>query len=108
MVLNSQDGNPNRLPVNRKFFFRVMKARKSIAEDISHKIRSFLITGRRQQQEKDKGRGLVDEYENGGTVVPFSIVDDVIRKDYMESEMTQTHTIYLLNPRLPTSFLSPK
>lgn len=98
MVLNSPgSGVPNRLPVSRKFFFRVIKARKNLAEDISGRIRSWLIAGRKKQEQAEKvGAGASPSTD---TAVPYSIVDDVIRKDYLESEMTQTHTIYLLNPK---------
>jgi len=97
MVLNHKDGSSHRLPLNRKFFFRVLKARKSLSDAVNERIRSLLIESRRKQNAKvEEG---VDDSGSGGLIVPYTVVDDLIRKDYMESEMTQTHTIYLLNPK---------
>jgi hypothetical protein len=96
MVLNSKVGTSNRLPLSRKFFFRVMKAPKGLSESVSNRIKSWLMDGKKSAASQDQGR---DETAETGSAVPISIIDDLIRKDYMESEMTQTHTIYLLNPK---------
>jgi hypothetical protein len=96
MVLNAKVGSSNRLPLSRKFFFRVMKAQKGLAESISNRVKSWLMDGKKSAASKDQGR---EETLDTGSAVPIRIVDDLIRKDYMESEVTQTHTIYLLNPK---------
>jgi hypothetical protein len=96
MVLNSKVGTSNRLPLSRKFFFRVMKAPKGLSDSISNRVRSWLMDGRKYAASKDQGR---EDTAETGSAVPISIIDDLIRKDYMESEMSQTHTIYLLNPK---------
>jgi hypothetical protein len=89
MVLNSQSGGSHSLPITRKFFFRVIKAKKSINEDISSRIRSWLLT-----DDQETGHAASTRH-----TVPVGIVDDVISKDYSESDLSQTHTIYLLNPK---------
>ena len=94
MVINVRPGESHRLPIRRKFFFRVLNARKGLSDEISSRIRSWLLTAtgvdassqRRQQALRD------------GVAVPISMVDDLIRKDYVETELSGTHTIYLLNP----------
>lgn len=96
-MLNAKKGTSHKLPLSRKFFFRVMKARKGLADGISGRIRSWLIEGKKSAAKQNKGRE--DVFDDGTSTVPISIVDDLIKKDYMEGEMTQTHTIYLLNPK---------
>ncbi|EKX39432.1 hypothetical protein GUITHDRAFT_114391 [Guillardia theta CCMP2712] len=91
MVLNARAGAPHSLPIRRKFFFRVMKAKKSLNEDLASRIRSWIVT---EMKDEDRERVI-----KNGSPVPVSIVDDVIRKDYLESDPSQTHTIYILNPK---------
>ena len=87
MVLNSREGASHALPIRRKFFFRVIKAKKSLGEDVSSRIRSWLLTSNK------------DSEASARHTVPVSIVDDVIGKDYRDSDLSQIHTIYLLNPK---------
>ena len=89
MVLNSRAGVSHSLPIMRKFFFRVVKAKKSLNEDVSSRIRSWLLTDKKNSESDATLRHTV----------PVSIVDEVIGKDYRESDLSQTHTIYLLNPK---------
>jgi hypothetical protein len=94
MVINVRPGESHRLPIRRKFYFRVLNAHKGLNDEISSRIRSWLLTAsgvgdtaqRRHQALRD------------GVAVPISLVDDLIRKDYVETELSGTHTIYLLNP----------
>ena len=95
MVLNSRTGASHSLPIRRKFFFRVIKAKKALNEDISSRIRSWLLTD-----------GMSSETDAEAThrhTVPVSIVDEVVGKDYRESDLSQTHTIYVLNPKRVTA-----
>jgi len=89
MVLNSRTGSSHSLPIRRKFFFRVVKAKKSLNEDVSSRIRSWLLTDSKDAETEASIRHTV----------PVDIVDEVIGKDYRESDLSQTHTIYLLNPK---------
>jgi hypothetical protein len=87
MVLNVREGTSHVLPIRRKFFFRVVKAKKELNEDVSSRIRSWLLTSGKDAEASVRH------------TVPVSIVDDVIGKDYRDSDLSQVHTIYLLNPK---------
>jgi len=95
MVLNSRTGNSHSLPIRRKFFFRVIKAKKALNEDISSRIRSWLLTDGKETD--------TDAEASVRHTVPVSIVDEVVGKDYRESDLSQTHTIYVLNPKRVTA-----
>lgn len=89
MVLNSAAGTSHSLPIRRKFFFRVVKAKKTLNEDVSSRIRSWLLTDGKDTESDASIRHTV----------PVGIVDEVIAKDYREGDLSKTHTIYLLNPK---------
>ena len=100
MVINARPGESHRLPLRRKFFFHIIKTPPSLNDDISSRIRSWLLTTI-GNSDQDRKNALRD-----GVAVPVDMVDDLIRKDYVETELSGTHTIYLLNPSrviLPTA-----
>lgn len=90
MVVNAKKGKSHILPIRKRFFFRVIKAKASINEDITNRIRSWIVT---------KNSNDIDEAIRSGSRVPVNLVDEVIRKDYLSGDLSQTHTIYLLNPK---------
>jgi hypothetical protein len=65
-VLKAESGKAHTLPIKREFFFRVMKAKKALNEDISTKVRSWLLTENREATTS-----------RGGGLVPVGIVDEV-------------------------------
>ena len=95
MVINADPGESHHLPLRRKFFFRVMKAREGLSDEISDRIRSWVLTAAGSNSEDPKFQDAVRD----GVQVPVALVDDMIRKDYLETELSGTHTIYLLNPK---------
>jgi len=64
-VLTAESGKAHTLPIKREFFFRVMKAKKALNEDISTKVRSWLLTENREATTS-----------RGGGLVPVGIVDE--------------------------------
>jgi len=93
MVINSKTGSSHKLPIRKRFFFRVIKAKKSVNEDITNRIRSWIVT---------ESGDNTDEAIRSTSRVPVQIVDEVIRKDYLQGDLSQTHTIYVLNPNRVT------
>ena len=93
MVLNTRAGASHSLPIRRKFFFRVIKAKRSLSEDISSRIRSWLLTDSKVDARETSAR----------RTVPVDLIDQVISADYRDGDLSQTHTIYLLNPKRVTA-----
>jgi hypothetical protein len=76
MVINVKPGQSHQLPLRRKFFFRVMKARKGLSEEVSERIRSWLLT----KVGADTTSPIFQDALRSGVAVPVSLVDDLIKR----------------------------
>jgi hypothetical protein len=76
MVVNVRPGQTHQVPISRKFFFRVMKARKGLSEDISDRVRSWVLT----KVGHDASSAVFEDAVQNGVAVPVTLVDELVRR----------------------------